>query len=926
MTIDIRQEIVCSAGPLISATIMDDYMSMSGLITTRGECQIVGLSGADLGESVSFTGVNRSLRVTGKSYSPLDNITTLQLGCLLTLNAQAQDMDFKSRVEETDVVIPEWWGTSSEIPVEPVSSIVLRCGDGMSLGAANPAGADKVFIDNVAEEYELTSTYSSTLAAIYAAYSSYGFISGGSVASRGILRPTGGGTRLLTEENLIATGPAGAGGIPPNRIKVNYTYRGVKKLTRDERTPQEICSEASTDAVTRYVYYNFDTDVNDPDNDPEERSIDYTYAPTTKTCSYFDDKNQEYLTIETATATGALDNYAAVLGAAGFDAAASSAATRSCTQVTETAREFDIAGHVIREVVEVTQEVAVLGSSLNLPYARPEELLSDGTTTRPAEIVYSLPGAVSTFIAERVERTTEVVFLDVRLRTRRWVAAGYTPEGQQAAAEGGKDTRSGARIGAILTQARRLIAQPEEIQTLRNAAKQWTSEITAAEQAEELGVDPSKTTLYGITGSASEVIVLGDLGGLGGASFSLPFVPDSDLVIADIAEASDGTTKIRDRTGIPPFDDLAREYAYSYRRLNMAMRYAINVQVPLSLAPTTVAQSYQLKLRGTVGSYLSTGASFQLTAEGGICSMDLLYLGGVGSSSGDFWVPAVGPLPPLPPTMVDPDTGDTVYDLTDVVLVPAQNPPALQTEGGIRLGVEAFSFTGPVVTTKVAEIGLALGVYASDDPLPLVHLDFNQPVGAPSYSNLGSLLSPSITETTTTGSLAITDTFVSPVGITSLDFSGTTGGYLTISDPAITAIGAGEFTLRMVLRHVANPPAGEVPITLNEALDTYWTVWTYDDGSLYLEGQAAPAIDLPPSTIAIDSWYELAVSRDASGTIYIFVDGQMLGSEPGETALLGAFLLGTDYDKIDPWCLHGQVAWFKFWGTCLTTTNYTPSF
>ena len=719
MTIDIRQEIVCSAGPLISATIMDDYMSMSGLITTRGECQIVGLSGADLGDGVSFTGVSRSLRVTGKSYSPLDNITTLQLGCLLTLNAQAQDMDYKSRVEDSNEKLASAWGSTVYLPTETVGFIVSECGQGMGLLASIPSGAtsDIVFVNNTEKKYEFTSTYSSTLAAIYAAYSEYGFINGNMIASAGIGRAAGGGTRLLTEENLIATGPSGAGGIPPNRIKVSYSFGCLNRTVREKGEFREVCSEASTKAETRFVYYNFDTDVNDPDNDPEERSIEYTYAPTTKTCSYFDDKNQEYLTVETVTATGALDNYAANLGAAGFTATATSAATRSCTQVTETAREFDIAGHVIREVVEVTQEVAVLGSSLNLPYARPEELLSDGTTTRPAVFVYSLPGAAVTFIAERVERTTEVVFLDVRLRTRRWIASGYTPEGQQAAAEGGKDTRAGARLGAILSQAQQLIEQPEEFQTLRNAAKQWNEDIAAAEEAEKLEVGLTKTTLYSLTGYSSEVDAIGDLGGLGGASFSLPFVPDSLSELFTSTEKADGSVVISSRNDISPFDSLAREYAYSYRRLNMAMRYAINVQVPLSVAPTTVAQSYQLKLRGTVGSYLSTGASFQLNAEGGICSMDLLYLGGVGSSSGDFWVPAVGPLPPLPPTIVDPDTGDTVYDLTDVVLVPAQNPPALQTEGGIRLGVEAFSFTGPAVTTKVAEIGLALGVlYAPPVP------------------------------------------------------------------------------------------------------------------------------------------------------------------------------------------------------------------
>lgn len=709
MTIDIRQEITCSAGPLISATIADDYVSQSGLITTRGEAQIAGGSSAVLGGSITFTGVPRSLRVIGLSYSPLDNVTYVQFTCPLGQALGAQDVDFKRRIQEGTPPAKEWASTNS-IPFVTVNSILQRCCSGMGLAGSLSVntGADRVFLTG-GEEYEFTGPYSSVLSSILAAYGHCGAYFNGGIVSRPLLSPFAGGQWLLTEENLIRTGPLGAGIPPAGRITMAVPFNGLHQINRPRFYGKETCTTTELEGATRSIFYSYIEDPTILDAEPIDDSLSYTYAPFTRTCTTVNDKNQNILTVETTTATGALDNYASNLAAARFDAAAASAAGRACTTKTTTTRTFDIAGHVVLEEVEVVQEVAALASSLTLPFARPAELQSDGVTVKPANRIYAVPGSAARFVAERIERRVEVAFKDLRITTRRWRCAGYTPEGQQAAAEGAKDTLSGSRIASIVAQAQRLVEQPAEVQLLIGAAEQWLAEIKEAEEAaDRIG---SATTTYRVEPTNERVSYLG-VPGLGDVSLSLPFAPDTRNVIKYTTVDQEGNEKSREApVGLAEPVVAANRFMRDYQALATAMRFGINVQVPLDLAPAQVTQLYQVRLRNTVGVYLATGTTFQLGPQGGICSMDLLYLGGAGSSNTDMWLPAVSTeLPPLPPTIMDPITGDTVYDLTDVVLVPPIQPPTPEFEAGILFGIRAFSFSGPLDLATEAEPGLGLGV------------------------------------------------------------------------------------------------------------------------------------------------------------------------------------------------------------------------
>ena len=93
MTIDIRANVYCSIGPVIQGSFADDHLQGSGLVRTRGSVELAGIYRPDIGQVVEFAwtrgGIGarlpRKLRVLSCFADPFRRITTVQLGCKLTM-------------------------------------------------------------------------------------------------------------------------------------------------------------------------------------------------------------------------------------------------------------------------------------------------------------------------------------------------------------------------------------------------------------------------------------------------------------------------------------------------------------------------------------------------------------------------------------------------------------------------------------------------------------------------------------------------------------------------------------------------------------------------------------------------------------------------------------------------------------------------
>jgi YD repeat-containing protein len=92
MTIDIRANVYCSLGPVISGNFADEAVQGSGLVKTRGQVELAGVFRPDVGQVVEFAWTRgtigarlpRKLRVLSSFADPFRAITTVQIGCKLT--------------------------------------------------------------------------------------------------------------------------------------------------------------------------------------------------------------------------------------------------------------------------------------------------------------------------------------------------------------------------------------------------------------------------------------------------------------------------------------------------------------------------------------------------------------------------------------------------------------------------------------------------------------------------------------------------------------------------------------------------------------------------------------------------------------------------------------------------------------------------
>lgn len=101
MTVDVRCNIACSLGTVISGNVGDDLLTEPGLVRTTGTIVVEGLQLPAKGTPVELayhrpqtgqiTRFPRRLRVLRATADPYRNLTTVEVGCLLALRYDVSD-------------------------------------------------------------------------------------------------------------------------------------------------------------------------------------------------------------------------------------------------------------------------------------------------------------------------------------------------------------------------------------------------------------------------------------------------------------------------------------------------------------------------------------------------------------------------------------------------------------------------------------------------------------------------------------------------------------------------------------------------------------------------------------------------------------------------------------------------------------------
>ncbi len=240
MTVDIRANVTCSLGVIISGSVGDDYLQGSGLIKTQGSCEISGLIAPQVGEKVIFSynkegltrNIPRVLRVLSYFADPFRRVTTVELGCKLTyLSDLREPIDWTAFSEGADINSDAsslgFTKEDENIIVVPISanSVMLRCLSSLGLAASSYPLTNQFSVS----KFDLSGGYVQVLSDLLVSESYFGYLdTNETLQVRSIVDSNESGP-VLTAQDLIDVSPIGVGQLPGDAVTVSYSSLKLKR-------------------------------------------------------------------------------------------------------------------------------------------------------------------------------------------------------------------------------------------------------------------------------------------------------------------------------------------------------------------------------------------------------------------------------------------------------------------------------------------------------------------------------------------------------------------------------------------------------------------------------------------------------------------------------------------------------------------------
>jgi hypothetical protein len=246
MAIDIRANATCSLGPLISASVTDDYLQGSGVIKTRGTAEINGLFMPAVGTTVTFGyagpggggTIPRSLRVISCAADPYRSTTSVELGCALTYFANRKPpptVNPNTKDPAANGTTPCYVFSFATLPIS-ASYVLQFCADKLGLTLSSNPLTNKFSVD----EFDLSPGYVQVIGDLLISEGYFGMVRSGSTLQIISLDGDSGGTTgpVITDEDVIDLGAVGVGSLPGESVKVNYNSLRLR--------PPEVSSDPAT--------------------------------------------------------------------------------------------------------------------------------------------------------------------------------------------------------------------------------------------------------------------------------------------------------------------------------------------------------------------------------------------------------------------------------------------------------------------------------------------------------------------------------------------------------------------------------------------------------------------------------------------------------------------------------------------------------
>lgn len=725
MPIDIRAEVSCSLGTVISGSFADDYLQGNGLIKTRGEVVLDGTQTPEVGTEVTFTyakagntyTVPRVLRVLSSFADPFRRTTTVQLGCKLTYleNRKPPVENPSSKDENADVPCKVFLKATLPITAEYVFQ---QCLDALQLDAASIPLTNKFSV----EEFDLTPGYVQVMSDLLQSEGYAGYLDSEETLQFLDLTEEASTGPVITPSDVVDLGPIGSGELPGESVVVRWS--NLRLLPPDELYGDEYLKRSwEIEEV-----FGAETEVSVSYTDDEGNTVSEidVFYPYTFSATRYDvwDRKIESISLNLVSSAETNNRWASDAFRLGrlwnrptarltrevveYEKAAAAANSVDFGTISEVGKGVPFIKAQLSSAAEahtglanlckeeVPEGADVVKSQTTFNYFSELELagslnidtyISVGGFGNQSSLVEfdTIAAELDSFVI--VEYETDTSSGISKTITKRFVSRSQTVSGQQDLATRAQEVDTldlTNSIGSLLGLARRQVYVGAETSLHTQREYGLQKRPSEAERNNTANSKPqvseSKAEITWIVGSTTSTAV---------TEFTLPYAPDDAISWNETTGEFSST----------PSD--AEQKAMRYGRVQNALLLGNRNGVSLQLAPDQLPKRpfdpLYLQAGGITGAYRVNGTSWAFDANGIVASTDALLWGAVSAASGtnlaSSWVPlAPGttslPLPYTPTSSgTDSETGVSYSAVITPTVVLAPYLESVKVEGISRSSV-----------------------------------------------------------------------------------------------------------------------------------------------------------------------------------------------------------------------------------------------
>lgn len=680
MVLDIRSNVTCNLGEIITASISDDYLQLNGLIKTQGNAVLRGVVTPQIGDTVSIQytrngvtrPINRSLRVLSSFVDPFERVTTITLGCKLTyLSNLTESIEwgiFDDPVNEDE--------EPSEIVVFPInaSSVMNECLTKLGISATINPLTNKFSVTS----FDFSPGYVQVLSDLLVSEGYFGVLNRDELLIVRSLYVTTTTSPLLKAADIIELSDINSGELPGEAVTVSYNslrLKGPKKEDGKDKDDEKLVDWDYTKETSPKQYW----DITCKNPDGNEYNFDFSYAPWMEEKSKYDEWDRLYYKIKTSWniqvdyASGYFTDFCAQCGIqpsfisrAGSNPYKTEEITTikylipvskgekpeegSDVVVEETTIVKEPPGKVYSGIQFNTKEQGgeilswnIFGSTGLIQTQKTVTTYSGFKIERPSlKIAKKKKGKKTKFktifgAIQKVSPATKIV-------TKTYKCWAMTSRGQQDMT---KRSENGQSLSILLAVATNFVEDGVSIR-LVNGRQIGLQQRPSKEQdiLDEAEKDPN----FGYTTPSEQdlELALGSGNAQRRIEFSMPYAPDDTFYRIFTGSDPDTLESEYIFTSFPSgASSKARNFGRIQNRLLFGNRNGINIQTAPDKIPLMPFMPLTIKANGLSALYMTNGTNWTIDENGIIVSIDALFWQPV-SGTGDFWFPTSSNISYLP--------------------------------------------------------------------------------------------------------------------------------------------------------------------------------------------------------------------------------------------------------------------------------------